>query len=58
MASCSVLWHSAGGGGARSALAQRGYASCPAVATSDHVPVYAAFALSLPREDAAKAEQE
>jgi hypothetical protein len=33
---CSVLWRSAG---SAPALAQQAYASCPAVATSDHVPV-------------------
>jgi len=41
----SVLWHSADA----AAVAQSGYASCPAVATSDHVPVYAAFNLTLPQ---------
>ena len=42
----SVLWRSAG---AAPALAQQAYASCPAVATSDHVPVYATFTLAPPQ---------
>ena len=41
----SVLWRSAGDA---PALAQKAYASCPAVATSDHAPVYATFTMTPP----------